>query len=164
MTPGQQKQIWDSMLDADLSARYWRDLIKYDRRYDLGLRFAILCFSSAAVADWMGWLNIEWLSKTWPVLAIGSGVASSVLDFSGRIEKMTELVGKWTALMHSYENLLNAPPTSSDSVISQLRDLQERHTELTQAESRLPNSKRSVKKRASREVCESRGLLKPSEV
>ena len=159
MTTGQRKQIWDSMLDADLSACYWRRLIKLYQRCNFGIKIALLCFSSAAVADFMGWLNAEWLSKILPLLLTGLSIAPFVLNFSDRIEKMTELVGKWTALMHSCENLWCAlPQASSDAVISQLYGLQERHAELSRSESGLPDSIDSVKKLAAREVCRSRGL------
>ena len=165
ITPGQRRQIWDSLLDADLSARYWRRIIKRYQHYNLGILIAILCISSGATADLMGWLNVEWLSKTWPVLVTGLSVAMLALDFSGRIEKMTDLVGKWTGLMYSYENLWNAlPQTSPEIVVSQMRDLQERHAELSRSESGFPDSIDSVKKRVSREVRDSRGLLKPNEV
>ena len=158
ITPGQERQIWDSLLDADMNSCYWRHMARRYYYYDLGVKAAVLCISSGTVVTWLAWLQLDWLWKSLSVLAACFSAISLVLNFPSRTEMMMDVVGKWTASMNSYENLWNGRHAAlRDDVLARYSELQTSQVELTRAESRLPHSRRLVR-RAYNEVCESRGL------
>jgi ABC-type multidrug transport system fused ATPase/permease subunit len=158
LTPGQRRQIWDALLDADMNSCYWRHLARRYYYYDLIVKAAVLSISSGTVLTWLAWLEVDWLWKALSVLAACLSATSLVLNFPARIEMMMEMVAKWTALMNAYENLWNALDTTPpENVLATYGELQATRVELTRAESRLPLSTRLVS-RASREVRQSRGL------
>src|SRR5678816_2595594 len=68
LTAGQRRQLWDSLLDADMSARYWRHLARCYSRYDMILRAAVLCISSGAVMSLLLWLELGWVLRVLTVL------------------------------------------------------------------------------------------------
>jgi hypothetical protein len=160
LTVGQRKQVWDSLLDADMSVRYWRHLASRYHRYDMILKAAVLCFSSGAVVVFLTWLELAWLWKVLTVLTACLSAFSLVLNIPGRTEAMTELAGKWTALMHAYESLWNVVDIiAAESVLTKYAELQRTEVELSRTECRLPSSIQRLTKRVAGEVREARGLL-----
>lgn len=158
MTPGQVRQIWDSLLDSDLNSRYWRHLARRYYYYDISVKIGLLCISSGTVIAWMNWLQLDWVWKTLSVFVACVSAGSLVLNLPSRAEAMTDLAGKWTALMNSYEHLWNSLLTSSHEIaLAIYDDLKTSQVELTRSESRLPHSKRLIRT-AYNEVCASRGL------
>jgi hypothetical protein len=158
LTAGQRKQIWDSLLDADMNSRYWRCLARRYYYYDLAFKVAVLCSTSGAVVSWLSVLELVWLAKLLSVVAACLSGSLLVLNFPARTEVMMDLAGKWTALMHAHENLWNVvDATPPDSVLTKYAELQTTEVELTRTESRLPFSRRLVEQ-ASDEVRRSRGL------
>jgi hypothetical protein len=159
LTVGQRRQVWDSLLDADMSVRYWRHLASRYHRYDMSLKTAVLCFSSGAVVAFLMWLELGWLWKFLTVLTACLSAVSLVLNIPGRTEAMTELAGKWTALMHAHENLWNVVDiTPAESVLTKYAELQRTEVELSRTECRLPSSIQRLKERAAGEVRRARGL------
>jgi len=158
LTAGQRRQLWDSLLDADMSARYWRHLARCYSRYDMILRAAVLCISSGAVMSLLLWLELGWVLRVLTVLTACLSAISLVSNIASRTETMMDLAGKWTALMNAHENLWHVVDTGyPETVLTRYGELQTSEVELIRAECRLPFSERLVK-RAYDEVCRSRGL------
>ena len=159
LTVGQRRQVWDSLLDADMSVRYWRHLASRYHRYDMILKAAVLCFSSGAVVAFLSWMELGWLSKVLMVLTTCMSAVSLVLSIPSRTEAMTELVGKWTALMHAHESLWNVVDiTPVENVLTKYAELQRTEVELTRTECRLPSSIQRLTERAAGDVRRARGL------
>ena len=159
MTPGQKRQVWDSLLDSDMNSRYWRYIARRYHYLEMALKILLLCISSGTVLAWIIWLNIQWLWKLLSVIAFVISGTLLVLNLPARTEAMVDLTGKWTALMNSYERLWDSLPTSTvETALARYDDLKATQVELTRFEGRLPNSKRLIR-RAYNEVCASRGLV-----
>jgi hypothetical protein len=91
---GHRKLVWDSLLDADMNARYWGHLARRYQRREMRTKIFLAITSSGAVAGWTLWSR--W-PQVWHVLSGVSmvvAVALPVLNYSQIIEGVSELRAK----------------------------------------------------------------------
>ena len=100
-----KKAIWNSMLDADMNARYWKYLVRRYLARDKGLKIFLAIMASGTVAGWGVWESFPWL---WKSLSAGAAIVAillPILNFQKSIEQMSYLAGKWGELRIEYEDL-----------------------------------------------------------
>jgi hypothetical protein len=97
--------IWQSMLDADMNARYWRGLVARYSKKDKTLKIFLALMASGTVAGWGLWITLPWLWKTLSSLSAIVAIAMPILNYQKHIEQMSYLAGKWGELRIEYEDL-----------------------------------------------------------
>lgn len=161
VTPDQERIIWESLLDADMSSRYWGRAARLYQNCERGAKIFLAAVSSSTVASWLVWQQIAWL---WQSLSAGAAiiaVALSILNLGSIVEAMVRAAEKWALLRASYDRLWAALPQMSDTVaLTKFDELKVREVELSSAEARLPHIQKLIQKSYD-EVFSSRGLKKP---
>nr|VFK17499.1 MAG: hypothetical protein BECKLFY1418C_GA0070996_103227 [Candidatus Kentron sp. LFY] len=86
--------IWHSMLEADMNARYWKYLVHRYVERDKWLKIVLAVMAVGTVAAWGKWEEAEWL---WKILSTASAIIAMslpFLDYQRKIEQMSEIAGK----------------------------------------------------------------------
>nr|VFK40963.1 MAG: hypothetical protein BECKSD772F_GA0070984_10819 [Candidatus Kentron sp. SD]VFK46721.1 MAG: hypothetical protein BECKSD772E_GA0070983_10799 [Candidatus Kentron sp. SD] len=154
-----KKAIWRSMLDADMSARYWKYLAHGYMMRDKGLRVGLAALATGTVGVWFKWEEIEALWKTLSAASAVIAIALPYIDYPRKIEEMSALAGAWGKLRMDYEDLWGEVGKDSDSpsVEKNYRKLRDVGAMLQEKEIILPH-KRALLEKCQREVKRARGL------
>lgn len=157
LTP-QQRLVWESMLTAEMNARYWARLAsRYKSREDWGKIFIALA-SSGTVASWAIWQDLSLLWKLLSALSAVIAVAMPILDFPSKVETMSDLRGRWTELRSAYE-LLWAEVSEDDAYKgdNKLSALKSKEATMSKDEASFPYDL-ELARQCQAEVRQSRGL------
>lgn len=117
---GIQRQLWDSMLDADMNTRYW-DLM--GRRYvkrDRNAKICLAIMSSSAIVGWGFWNQVPWAGKILTTLSALIAIIIPILNYQDKISGVSDIAGNWMQIQFDYENLWFTPDSASDGVESLL--------------------------------------------
>jgi hypothetical protein len=154
-----KKEIWNSMLDADMNARYWKYLVDRNTKKETLLKIFLAIMASGTVASWGFWEQNELL---WKILSSTSAIfaiAMPILNYPKAIEQMSELAGKWGELRIEYENMWldvrNNP--DSNTLVKTYKKFRATEISLEKKETKMPNEKKLIRK-CYEEVKQSRGL------
>jgi hypothetical protein len=101
-----RRAIWDSLLDAELHARYWEYLCRLYYRMDKYTKMFLALTSSSTVASWGFWSEIGFMWKTLSGLSAVTAIILPILNWRGNTQRMSKLSGKYSQIQYQYENLL----------------------------------------------------------
>lgn len=99
------RELWNSLLDADMNVRYWSEMCARYSRYDTWSRFFVAVTSSSTVAAWGFWNGIPWL---WKGLSGASAVLAgflSIVNLPKKVAHLSALVVRWKQAEIEYELL-----------------------------------------------------------
>jgi hypothetical protein len=150
---------WQSLLDADLNARYWRYMgLRFTRREGWAKMF-LAATASATVASWSLWVEVKLLWQSLSVIAALVSVAMPIIDAPRKIATMTEAQAAWLQLMHEYDDLWRSRASLGEKAFaSKLSSLREREVEVSKKTATLPSDDTALAERCYAEVATSRGL------
>lgn len=162
MNHNQQDAIWQSMLDADQNARYWGVMtLRYVRRERYAKIFLALV-SSATVAGWGFWIEVNWIWQGLSILAAVLSVALPLFDVPSHVESMVELHERWCQLLNEYEDLWTSRATVTDSSAQEkMKKLKEVEVELSKKATKLPSDNVSLGTKCYNEIIQERRLISP---
>jgi hypothetical protein len=100
-----KKAVWNSMLDADMNARYWKYLVERYSSRETILKIFLAVMASGTVAGWGIWDQYEIIWKVLSSVSALLAIALPILNYSKVIESMSELAGKWGELRIEYEDM-----------------------------------------------------------
>ena len=154
-----KKAIWESMLDADMNARYWRYLVRRYSARDSGLKIFMAVMASGTIAGWGLWESIPWLWKSLSSISAVVAISLQILNYQKQIGQMSFLAGKWGELRIEYEDLWvrvrnNTNPKVIENAYRKYRRIE---SALQEEESKLPEDKELIEK-CFNEVKKARGL------
>ena len=154
-----KQAVWNSMLDADMNARYWRYLVTRYSKRDTNFKIFLAIMASTTVAGWGIWDQYEFIWKGLSSLSALCAIALPILNYPKTIESMSELAGKWGELRIEYEDMWldvrNTP--DSKTLVKTYKKFRATEISLAKKESKMPNEKKLLKK-CFEEVKQSRGL------
>nr|VFJ93854.1 MAG: hypothetical protein BECKH772A_GA0070896_100629 [Candidatus Kentron sp. H]VFJ94565.1 MAG: hypothetical protein BECKH772B_GA0070898_100639 [Candidatus Kentron sp. H]VFK01108.1 MAG: hypothetical protein BECKH772C_GA0070978_100589 [Candidatus Kentron sp. H] len=159
MNDGIKKATWESMLTADMNARYWKYLVYRYIERDKWLKIFLALMTSGTVAAWGLWEEMRWL---WQALSFASAALAISLpfwDYQRKIEDMSALGGTWGKLRMDYEDLWREVKKHPDpeSLKDSYRQLRKTEAILQEREINLPY-KKVLLRRCQNEVKKARSL------
>ena len=157
VTSDERRLIWNSLLNADMTTRYWGRVTHHRERMEFGMTVLIALVSLSAIGSWMTDIA-PWLWKGALILNAALGTVLTLIRLSRTPELMADLGSKCHSLLASYE-LLWAQLTElpEEKIRDRCKELDLRKQEIYEKAIRLHHSKRLVKK-IQKEVLKSRGL------
>jgi len=125
--------IWESMLSADLSYRYYRALADSLQRSDKAAKITVAITSSAAVAGWAIWTTpgFNWLWQVASGVAAIVAVALPIVDPAGLLKMASQLAGGWFSVFRDCQLLWADVDSTSEP------QLYERYERIVAEEKRL---------------------------
>ena len=136
-----RKTIWESLLDAEMNLRYWKEKTAIFCSRDRLLKIALAILSSSAVAGWGLWQDYPLIWKALSSLTAFIAIAMPFINYQKSIEIACDLCGKWSEIMNDYEHLwieVNNAPESENLI--------EKYVSVKKKESSLVNRKHSFLK------------------
>lgn len=153
------KDIWDSMLDADMNVRYWSKLGRRYSNMDQGHKIFLAIMSSGTVASWGFWSEIQIVWKILSGISALIAIALPILNWPKMIQSMVNVAQKWTQIKIDYENLwtdLNQGKNQA-ILVEEYKKAKQREVIACQEETNLPH-KNKLLEQCVEEVLKSRGL------
>jgi hypothetical protein len=155
-----KKAVWDSMLDADMNARYWKYLVERYSKQETICKIFLAVMASGTVAGWSIWAEYE---LAWKILSSSSALLAIVMpifNIPKKIESASELAGKWGELRIEYEDMYLEVSNTPDSktVAKNFKKFRNIEISLEKKESKMPNNEKKLIKQCYEEVIQSRGL------
>jgi hypothetical protein len=154
-----RKALWDSMLDADMNARYWSYLSRRYYNYDKYSKIFLALMSSGTVASWGFWNEIQWLWKGLSSISALLAIAIPIVNWPKMISNMVALKQYWTEIKIDYEmswlELESGKPQTE--VAKYYKKTKEKETKTAVREANMPNRKKLLRK-CWLEVLKSKGL------
>ena len=99
-----RKLLWESMLDADMNARYWDDMIRRHVAFEQRLRVLLAVLTSGTAASLVFSLGADWV---WKAMSTASAVTSIYLTTVGAskpVERMASIKNCWSQCLIQYEH------------------------------------------------------------
>ncbi|MFZ0959823.1 MAG: hypothetical protein WAO35_02880 [Terriglobia bacterium] len=156
--PEKAKLLWESMLDADMNARYWGRLARRYQRKEMGLKILLAATSSATVAGWALWKGAPQLWQALSGFSALVAVALPILNYSQRIETMADLRAKWMHLRVEYDSLWAEWTSKRRAEPGRAFELLKgREVEFSKIEATLPRDRKLIRD-CQQEVRRSRGI------
>nr|VFJ44934.1 MAG: hypothetical protein BECKDK2373B_GA0170837_100858 [Candidatus Kentron sp. DK] len=154
-----KKAIWRSMLDADMSARYWKYLLHRYVERDRWLKILLAVMTSGTVAVWGLWEDMRLLWQALSFISAALAISLPYLDYSRKIDDMSALAGGWGELMLDCEDLWHriknhSNPQALEDDYDKIRGTK---AMLLKIEAELPDDEALLKKCQSK-VKKARGL------
>jgi len=133
-----RKELWDSMLDADMNARYWGIIARQNVTRDKYSKIFLAIMSSGAVAGWSIWNQVPWAWKSLSSFAALVAIILPILNFQNIINMSSDLAGTWLQIQVDYEGLwLIHENTELETMLPQYNNIKKREVEATKAETSL---------------------------
>lgn len=152
-------EIWRSMLDAEMNAKYWTALVqKYSTR-DRTLKTFLAVMASGTVAGWGIWLAIPTLWKSLSAVSAVLAIIQPILNYQKSIGQMAVIAGKWAELRLEYAELwrqVNKNPNSK-LLVASYKEFRKIQSSMHEEETKLPFDK-ALLKDSFEEVKRVRGL------
>jgi hypothetical protein len=154
-----RKALWDSLLDADMNARYWSYLSRRYYNYDKYSKIFLALMSSGTVASWGFWNEIQWLWKGLSSISALLAIAIPIVNWPKIISNMGALKQYWTEIEMDYEMYwLDLENGKAQSEVAKYYKLtKEKEAKASQKEANMPNRTKLLWK-CRLEVLKSRGL------
>lgn len=152
--------IWNSMLSADLSNRYYGELTARYQSMDQWAKIFVAMTSSTAVSGWAMWgrPGLDWVWQTASALATLVALALPILDPANSMKMANRLTGGWFSILKDYEMLWTQVHEKTEPEARKLcQRILEEEKRLVELESALKKDRR-LARRCEDEVRRSRGL------
>lgn len=153
-----RKQIWDSMLDADMNARYWSTLTRRYTRYDTGSKIFLAAMSSGTVAGWGLWSDVPILWKTLSAASALLAIGLTAVNLPKQITRLADQSGQWLQLFTDYELLWLEDGAMTAAQQKHYQDIRKREASVKKNEVALPEDLKLLRT-CQGAVIRSRGLL-----
>jgi hypothetical protein len=158
------KAVWDSLLDADLNVRYWREMSVFYSKLDRRIKIFLAIMASGTVASWQIWSDVQVLWKLLSAIAALTAIASPLLGYDEKIKKTSVLVGQWVEVRNEYDVLFSTlKHRTQGGLENEFKRIKNKETEVSKKEENLPVKER-LRGRCYKDVLRSRGLDKNREV
>ena len=149
------------MLDGEMNDRYWRyQAARYAKR-EKTVKIFLAITSSGTVAGWALWHGAP---VVWQVLSGVSAllaVALPILDFTGQVERASDLRERWWSLTAEYRRLWAEIDSGTAALISRrIQALEQREKEMVKVEAKYFNRDETLINKCQDEVLKARGLWK----
>jgi len=152
------RELWTSLLDAEMNVRYWSAMCHRYARYDTWSRIFLAITSSSTVAGWEFWAHVPFLWKGLSGLSALLAIVLAVLDLPKKVSRMSVLVVRWKQSQVDYELLWrNDRSLGSNQSKSKYSNVKHKEVTNTADEQTLPYDK-SLLKKCYDEVCAAHGL------
>ena len=147
------RELWNSLLDAEMNVRYWSVICHRYSRYDVWSRAFLAITSSSTVASWEFWSQLPWLWKSLSAVSALVAIILSVVDLPKRISRVSVLVARWKHSEVEYQLLWqNDRALSSPQAKSKYRVCKNKEIDTKAHEQTLPRDQKLLK-RCYDEVC-----------
>ena len=154
------KELWDSLLDAEMNVRYWSAICHRYSRYDVGSRIFLAITSSSTVAGWGFWAQRPEVWKTLSGASALIAIILTVIDLPKKVSRISVLVARWKQSQVEYELLWHADRSlSSSQSRSKYNNCKHREVANTSEEQTLPYDPKLLK-RCYDDVCRVHGVMK----
>ena len=154
-----RKDIWDSMLDADMNVRYWAALGRRYYNRDIRYKIFLAAMTSGTVASWGIWSEIQILWKILSAFSALVAVALPILNWPKMIQSIGNVNQKWAQIKADYEVLWIELNNKKDQAILNEEFIKTKKKEAfaSQQETNLPKNNKLLDE-CWEEVLKSRGL------
>jgi hypothetical protein len=151
--------VWQSMLDGEMNDRYWRfQAARYSKR-EKAVKIFLAITSSGTVAGWALWRGAP---LVWQVLSAVSALlalALPVLDFTGQVERASDLRERWWGLTAEYSRLwAEIELDSADSISQRIQALKSKETDMVKIEAKYFSRDEALIHKCQDQVLNARGL------
>lgn len=150
--------IWDLVLDADMNARYWRDLVRRYQRYEMLAKILLAATSSSTVAAWAIWEELRVAWQSFSGLSALVALVLPIIDFPDKAGKLANIHGRWIELHFEYERLWSKRNEIREGALeASLDELQQKTIAVSKVEAGFPYDKKLVDRCYEEVIC-ARGL------
>jgi hypothetical protein len=157
LTALQQKEVWEGMLGAEIRSNYFADLSGRYARNQRVATWAVLAFSSGAVASLLATAP-DSVRITLAAITAGISAYSVVMQHQKLAVDSSDLHARWNRLANDYRRLWD--DMYSEEALSSLDALLRREEELSKAGTAFPNRKRVMEKWEDHVVAHHTGVIK----
>ena len=141
------RELWDSMLDAEMNVRYWTAICHRYSTYDVSSRIFLAVTSSSTVAGWGFWAEWPWIWKTLSGVSAVVAIVLTVIDLPKKVSRISVLVARWKQSQVEYELLWRSDRfLSSSQSKSKYSNCKHREVANTADEQTLPRDEKLLKK------------------
>lgn len=135
-----RREVWNSMLSADLNYRYHRALADSLQKQDKAAKITVAITSSAAVASWAIWTmpGFNWVWQVASGAAALIAVALPIVDPARLLKTASQLAGGWFSVLRDCQ-LLWADVESTTGL-----HLEQRYERIVAEEKRLTEMETGV--------------------
>lgn len=139
-----REAIWRAMLNADMNARYWKELVHRYSNRETGFKILIAVVTSGTVASWGFWEDAAGLWKSLSAIAAVAAIVLPILNYQKQIEQMSFLSGKWGELRIEFEDLWIqlSDSEASQPVEAAYKKFRKITASLQEKETNLPNDQK----------------------
>jgi hypothetical protein len=151
--------LWNLMLDADLNARYWSELLKRYYSYDKRYKIFLALMSAGSVASLGIWSHIQWVWTTLYSLSTILAIVLPFLNWPKKIEMMASLTKKWITIKNDYENLWSSLESGRNirKIETEYNRIRQEELEASKILTKIPSDDKLLWK-CRNDVLKSRGL------
>jgi len=146
LTRPQQARVWESLIAAEVRAKYFAELAHSYHVQQRILNWAMLLFSSGALISIIAKLpeKYDWVAPILALITSGLSFYSLVAQNEKKATDAIELNSRWSRMANEYENLWENMYDSEAR--EQLAELDEKQIELGRLSTGFPvNNKRLLK-------------------
>lgn len=138
-----KRGLWESMLDADMNARYWKKLAKRYSSVDVGIKIFLALLTSGSVAGWKFWSDNPEVWKTLSAIAAVVSIILPIIQLPKSINKMSNLTGRWLQIQYDYELLWAdcLKNENNQNLPKRYKDIKSKEVSVKTAETDLPEFK-----------------------
>lgn len=152
------KDLWDSMLDADMNVRYWDHLNRRFYKRDKNVKIFLAIMASGTVASWGILIDIPILWKFLSGISAVTAIVLPIVDWPKSIGVMSKLKRKWMEIQYDYEELWSKRRMlNQNQLLKEHNKIKRKELRVSEMETNLPNDKKLLIK-CQEEVLKSRGL------
>ena len=105
VSAGLRKEVWNSMLRAEMNAIYWGEMVRRAYNKDRVCKFFLLATSSTTVAGWKFWQDYDFLWKGLSVISALLAIALPIINWAKNVADGSNIRGKWLQLARELSNL-----------------------------------------------------------
>lgn len=156
-----RKYVWQSMLDGEMNGRYWRyQATRYAQR-EKTVKIFLAFTSSGTVAGWKFWEGTPWVWQAFSVISALLALALPILDFTGQVERASDLHEQWWGLTAEYGQLWAEIEMNKAALIPQrIHALKVKETEMVKIEAKYFKRDEKLINRCQDQVLNARELSK----
>jgi hypothetical protein len=140
-----RREVWDSMLDADMNARYWQCMSRRYGAWDTAGKVLMALTSSGAVAGWGFWAAAPAFWKTLSGTSAVVAILINVIAPHKIATRAASLAGQWIQHQIDYELLWSEIDSWSAAHTKRYNESRNREVTARREEATLPRSDRLVR-------------------
>ena len=158
-----RKDIWKAMLNADMSARYWKHRTHTYTTRDMAIKVFLAVMMSSTVSSFGFWQTIPWIWQSLLAISAVAAIISPFLNYQRNIERTSKFAGQWMLQQIDWEDLWfrSEVDTSGEELAKEYRKLHRKEVLLRYDEVSLPTNDKLLGS-CQEEVIIARGLEEKS--